>query len=226
MKIRGVAVLAAMAAVVVAGCKTAPPKPPLVETVAVLPFDNESNDLNAPDIMQKYIYLALQRSPYRPIDIKTVNDKLASVGIVDGGQLAVVDPKKLGTDLGVQALLYGDVESFDYTNVGYYTSRKVTVSLKLVDVATGDTLWENSGTGANRQLTLDKNEATKNLVGGLAREAVEKTAKAPLDDESRQAAARALGTLPGYKFCGFGADSDLTKTQAGGRKALLDAIHK
>ena len=210
----------------VAGCKTVPPKPPLVETVAVLPFDNESNDLNAPDIMQKYIYLALQHSPYKPLDIKTVNDKLASVGIDDGGQLAAVDPKKLGTDLGVQALLFGDVESFDYTNIGYFTSRKVTVSLKLVDVATGDTLWENSGTGANRQLTLDEQQAKRNFVGGLARQTIEKTAKAPLDDESRRAAASALSTLPGYKFCGFGPDPNLTKTQAGGQKVLLDATRK
>jgi hypothetical protein len=108
---------------VLAGCKTPPPKPALVETVGILMFDNESNDLNAPDIMQRLVYLAMKNSAYKPLDINLVNEKLKTAGISDGGQLAVVDPVKLGKDLGVQALIFGDVESFDYTNIGFYLQK-------------------------------------------------------------------------------------------------------
>lgn len=188
---------------VLAGCKVEPPKPPLVETVAVLPFDNESNDLNAPDVLQDYVYRALLNSPYRPLDIKLVNDRLASVGIVDGGQLAAVDPVKLGKDLGVHALLFGNVETFGYTNVGYYTSRKVTIELRMVDVQTGATLWEASGTGANRNFTLDSAEAKKNLVEGIAQQAADKLTKTVLDAESREAVEESLESLPGFRFAGF-----------------------
>src|SRR5262245_43602075 len=97
-------------------CKVEPPKPPLVQTMAILPFDNESNDVDAADIMQRLTYLALKPSVYQVLDIEMVNKKLADVGIVDGGQLAAVDPVKLGKDLGVQALMFGYVESFSYTN--------------------------------------------------------------------------------------------------------------
>src|SRR5690348_6824781 len=91
------------------GCKVEPVKPPLVQTLAVLPFNNGSNDLKAADIMQRLAYLALKPSVYQVSDLDAVNKKLADVGIVDGGQLPALDPVKLGKDLGVQALLYGSV---------------------------------------------------------------------------------------------------------------------
>jgi len=183
--------------------KVEPPRPPLVETVAVLMFDNESNDLNAPEVLQEYVYRALLRSPYRPVDIKVVNDKLISVGILDGGQLAAVDPVKLGKDLGVHALVFGNVETYGYTNIGYFTSRKVTVELQMVSVDNGQVIWEGSGTGADRNVTLDPAEAKRNLAAGLAQQVIDKATKSVLDPESRQAVAHALSSLPGFKFNGF-----------------------
>ena len=215
---RRLALLSVLALIVVPACKPpAPPKPPLVQSVAVLPFDNESNELNAPDIMQDYVYRALLNSPYRPLDIKEINDKLAAVGIVDGGQLAAVDPVKLGKDLGVQALIYGIVDDFGYTNVGYYTSRKVSIELKMVSVDTGETLWEGNGTAANRNLTFDPQQAKRNLAVGLAQQAIDKATKHPLDQESRDAAVRALATLPGYRFAGFTGAAANPAIEIGGR---------
>lgn len=207
------------------GCKVEPAKPPLVETVAVLPFDNESNDLNAPDIMQQLVSMALHNSPYRVSDLQTVNDKLASVGIVDGGQLPAVDPVKLGKDLGVQALIFGNVESFNYTNIGFYLQRKVNLELKMVEVATGQAIWENSGSHAVRQLNLDKNAASKALAKGLAEQLVEKLFNSPLEEEAKLATIQALRNLPGFKFTGFhqeGRRSGAVKSNA--KDAIRGAI--
>ncbi len=191
------------------GCKVLPPKPPLVETIAVLPFDNESNDLNAADIMQSLVYRALKESVYKPLDIEAVNGKLESVGIVDGGQLAIVDPVKLGQDLGVQALLFGYVENFDYTNVGFFVQRKVKISLKLVDAHTGADLWENSGTGLRPQVFLNKDEAKKAFLEGVAEQAIDKILKSPLQEEAETATFNALRKLPGFQFKGFGPEKNL-----------------
>ena len=159
-KIRSALFLLIGGALVLAGCKAKPTLPPLVETVAVLPFDNESNDVDAADIMQRYVYLALKNSVYRVSDVQTVNDKLKEAGISEGGQLGALDPVKIGQDLGVQGLLYGYVESFGYLNIGFYTQKKVTLQLKMVDAATGATLWENSQTGATRNMTLDPEQGS------------------------------------------------------------------
>lgn len=219
--------VSALVVVFLIGCKIEPSKPPLVQTIAILPFDNESNDVNAADIMQRLTYLALKPSVYQVMDIEVVNKKLADVGIVDGGQLPALDPTKMGKDFGVQALLYGSVASFDYTNIGYFLQRKVTLDLKLVDVATGQTLWENSGTGATRQVHLDSNEAKQALATGLADQLADKIFKTPLEEEARLATIQALAKLPGFSFTGFAHD-DKTPSGAkqGGKKIIKSIINK
>jgi len=184
-------------------CKVEPPKPPLVLTVAVLPFDNESNDLNAPDILQELVFEALSRSAYRPVPIEETNQKLQDVGIMEGGQLPALDPGKMGKDFGVQALLYGYVESFDYVNIGFYQHKKVTLHLKLVEVGTGQTLWENSGLGYTPKVVIDKDKAAGEFAKGVADQALDKWFNSPLEQESEAAVINALKKLPGFVFAGF-----------------------
>jgi len=208
---RSVLIFAATAFFLVS-CKVEPPKPPLLQTLAVLPFNNASNDINAPEILQRATYLALKKSAYETSDIEITNQKLIEAGIRDGGQLPVIDPTKLGKDLGVQGLVYGSVESFGYVNIGYFVQRKVTVELKVVDVATGQTLWERTGNGATRNFTLDSKEAQENLAKGLLDQVVDKVFQSPLENEARIATIDALRTLPGFVFNGF-AEDDKSKNK-------------
>lgn len=194
-----------------AGCKVAPPKPPLVETIAILPFNNGSNDVHADTIMQRLVYLALNPTAYRVSDIDQTNEFLKSKGISDGGQLPALDPVKIGKDLGVHGLLYGSVESFSYTNIGFYQQRKVELALRLVDASTGGILWENTKTAAVRNLTLDKDEAGKNFVKGLATQTVDKLFNSPLEEEAKLATIKTLSSLPGFSFHGFGKDTSAGK---------------
>lgn len=201
------------------GCAEVKIKEPFpLRTIAVLPFDNETNDLNAPDIMQKLVAEVMKSSPYEIRDTEETNKWLEKVGIVDGGQLAIVDPVRLGRDMGVQALMFGYVENFNYTNVGYYVERKVSLSLRLVDVETGATLWENDKTAATRAINTDSKEATAAFVAGLASQALDKLFKVPLQLEARAAAVGALRSLPGLRFVSV---SDPRSQQLDGFKNLL-----
>lgn len=214
--------LLAMAACL-SSCKVEPPKPPLVKTVAVLLFDNASNDINAPDILQRLTYRALKSSPYEVIDLDASNQKLKDAGIVDGGQLPIIDPQKLGKDLGVQGLIYGSVESFSYTNIGYFVQRKVSLELKMIDVSTGQTLWEHVGSGATRKMTLNSEEAKHNFEQGLADQMIDKALQTPLAYEARIATIDTLRTLPGFVYNGFAHDS---KSDEEDRRALGGAVGK
>lgn len=210
-----------------AGCQNIEaPKQPLVETVAVLPFDSESNDVNAPDIMQELVAMALAKSCYKVSEVKAVNEKLESAGIVDGGQLAVIDPTKLGKDLNVQALMFGNVESFDYTNIGFYLQRKVTLELRMVEVASGQTIWENSGSKAHRELNLEKDKAANAFVRGIADQAVEKLFNSPLEEEAKLATISALRTLPGFAFVGFSTEGRSSKAGSSVKDSIRNAIRK
>jgi hypothetical protein len=190
------------------GCKKIEVQPLSIKTIAVLPFDNETNDLDADDIMQKLVFLALKPSVYEISDITATNERLAKVGIVDGGQLYIVDPKKLGRDFGVQALMFGYVEDFGTTNVGFYLQRKVSIDLKLVDVGTGATLWENTGVGAVREVHLNKEEAQAAFARGLVNQLTDKLFRSPLESEARIAVVSALSSLPGFVFHGFPREND------------------
>jgi len=165
---RNIAALITLGLILLPGCKVPVPKPPLVETIAVLLFESESTDVDAPEILQRLVYLALKPSSYRVVDIEETNKILNKAGVKEGGQLPVLDPVLMGKDLGVQALLYGNVESFGYLNVGFYVSRKVTLELKLVDAFTGETLWENEGTGATRKFAVNEEDIKENFAKGLA----------------------------------------------------------
>lgn len=213
---------ALIAALLLSSCvKVEPPKPIDIRTIAILPFDNESNDLNAPDIMQQLVFDAMKNSVYEVRPLKEVNDFLESKGIVDGGQLAIVDPKKLGPDLNVQGLMYGYVENFNYVNVGYYMERKVTLNLALIDVKTGAVLWENTNTSATRALTLDQKEATAAFAAGLANQFIDKLFKKPLQKEAVAAAFETLRSLPGMTFTGLQDDANAAKALEFGKNLFM-----
>jgi len=205
-------------------CKVQPPQAPLVQTVAVLLFDSESNELDAPDIMQRLVYLALQPSEYRVLDIKETNQKLNQIGFMEGGQLAAIDPVKLGREFGVQAFMFGNVESFGYVNIGVYASRKVNLELKLVDTTTGETLWENSGRASTAKVAADKDDIGKNFAEGLADQAVDKLLKTPLEEEAKLATMRALSSLPGFSFAGFAHDEQTPGQVKQGSKDVLKKL--
>lgn len=189
----------------IAACAPAKKTKPLpIETIAVLPFDSESNNIDAPEIMQRLVYLALKNQVYRVVDNDKTNAHLKEKGIQDGGQLPVLDPIKIAEDLNVQGLLYGNVESFSYTNLGFYLSRKVTLDLWLVDGTTGEKIWENTRTSSRREVYVDKEKAGGAFLKGLAEQALDKIFKSPLSAEAMLVTRKTLSTLPGFQFKGFG----------------------
>lgn len=176
--------------------------PPLsVNKIAILPFDNESVDIDASEVMQKLVYSTLTKSsPYTVLNIEQTNAKLAEKGIIDGGQLPVLDPIKMAEDLGAEALLYGYVEDFKYINVGIYVSRNVSLQVWLVDGKTGETIYEKSGKGTSSTFAVNEEEIKDNFIVGLADQALDKILRSPLKWEAEVAVQKALANLPGFRF--------------------------
>ncbi len=153
-------------------------------TIALLPFENQSLDLRAPELLRDLMDTYLSAANFNLTDVKEAEEKLRGIGIQEGGQLNAVTPQKVGELLGAEALLYGDIETFNNANVGVYAQRTVKVSLRLVDAGTGKTLWETEKSKANSELGLSKDTAKNILVKGLATKAVENIMDNPLYPES------------------------------------------
>jgi len=182
------------------GCATTVPSArhasPFPRVLALLPLENQSLDLRAPELLRELFDTYLSAAGFALVDVKEADVKLRRIGISEGGQLNAVAPQKLGELLGADALLYGDIETFNYSNIGIYAGRTVKVRFWLVDAKTGATLWETEKSKANSQLGLSKATARDIFIKGYANKAVENILDNPLRPESEEVIrllVRALG---------------------------------
>jgi hypothetical protein len=163
--------------------------------VAVLPFDNQSNNLTGPVLLRKLFIEGLQRKGYGVQPAEETDEKLKAAGITDAGQLPTIIPKELGEKLGVDAVFYGNVMKFNYITLGFYSNRIVQADFRLVSVS-GEPLWEDERTVSNKDFAFSEDEIKENLKNQLIEKAVENILRSPLLEESRSVVRQSLITLP------------------------------
>jgi hypothetical protein len=164
--------------------------------IAVLPFDNQSTDIGAADIMRKLAAEGFGKRGYLPLPEGEMDGKLSGLGISEGGQLPGVKPEEIAKALGTDLLCYGDVEDFTFQNLGFMVRKTVTLKLKLISAATGEVLYEGTGSGKDVKVYFNKDEAKAAFVEQLAVKLVQNILKSPLKREAETAAAKALDRLP------------------------------
>ncbi|MDD2804772.1 MAG: DUF799 family lipoprotein [Elusimicrobiales bacterium] len=164
--------------------------------VAVLPFDNQSTAVDASDILRKLAAENFSRRGYPPLPEGETDEKLRALGVVDGGQLPAFKPEEIGKALGADLLCYGDVEDFTFQNLGFVVRKSVVLKVKLVSAATGETLYEGTGSGKDYKIFTNADEAKAAFVEQLAVKLVQNILKTPLKREAETAAGKALDRLP------------------------------
>ncbi len=164
--------------------------------VAVLPFDNQSTDMSAPDVMRKLAEQGFTRRGYLPLDTAAVDAGLSALGISEGGQLPGLKPQDIGKALGADLLCYGDVQDFTFQNLGFLIRKNVTLQVRLVSAATGEILYEGSGNGKDIKVFFNREDAKRAFVEQMAMKVVSNIFKVPLKREADLSADRALGGLP------------------------------
>lgn len=163
--------------------------------VALLPFDNETVNMAGPDQVRRLVAEGIAARGFALQPSAETDERLKALGITDGGQLKAYTPQRLAEELGVEGLFYGVLEQFTTQNVGVALRRAVALRLELVD-AGGRRVWEAIGKGTSGRLALQKGEARKILVEGLAEQAIQNALRAPLMKESKLAVDKVLRELP------------------------------
>lgn len=164
--------------------------------VAVLPFDNQSTDISAADIMRALAAEGFEKRGYQILPLDEVDGKLSGLGISEGGQLPGTAPAEIGRALGADLLCYGDVEDFTFQNLGFVVRKSVILRVKIVSAAGGETLYEGSGSGKDVKVYFNKDEAKAAFVEQLAVKLLQNLLKTPLKREAEAAAWKALDRLP------------------------------
>lgn len=164
--------------------------------IALLPFDNYSNDVSAPGLLREAIFKRFTKRGYSPMDTDETDEKLRNMGVTDGGQLAAVKPADIGAALGVDMLCYGTLEEFTFQNLGFVMRKLVRLRLRIVSAATGEALFEAAGKGRDTKVFLDKEEAKAAFIMYSAQKLLDNMLKHPLRAESDKALDQLFNRLP------------------------------
>jgi len=164
--------------------------------IALLPFENYSNDVSAPDLLRGEVSKRFAQRGYAPLGTAETDEKLRAMGITDGGQLPSVKPADIGKALEVDLLCYGSLEDFTFQNLGFVIRKSVRLRLKIISAGTGETLFEAAGKGRDIKVFLDRDEATAAFVVYSVEKLAQNMLKHPLRAESEKAIGQVFERLP------------------------------
>lgn len=146
------------AVALVTGCAT-PPKPydytafkaSRPHSILVLPPLNDSPEVAAPYGVYAQVTLPLAESGYYVFPVTLVDETFKQNGLTAAGDIHAVAPAKLREIFGADAALYITITK--YGAVYTVLSSEVIVSAKarLVDLKTGDLLWEGKASASSEE---------------------------------------------------------------------------
>lgn len=139
-----------------AGMNTMPADPSNpIKSIAVLPLANNTNDVDGPQDVREKLIEKLVKRRYSVMPAEEVDQRLRDrLGITLGGQLEDATVAQLKDLLGVDGLVYGTLMDYGVLTTGAYNVSKVRAKFKLVDAASGATLWKN-GLGVRSELRME-----------------------------------------------------------------------
>lgn len=151
-----------------------------IERVAVIPFENLSNDQGAGARATRFCVTdLLARRAFDVVEPGEVAKVLEKYSVVRTAELTKDQIVAIGTELKVQGLLLGTVGESETIRSGSANSNTVTLVLRMVETEQGVTVWSSTVTEGGRGFwasVLGSGEKSKSEV-------------------TRKAVRRAIGTL-------------------------------
>jgi TolB-like protein len=139
-----------------------------IRTVAVLPFVNNTNDVDGPMYVRTLFATELERHQYVVKSQAEVDQILKDqMSVTLGKQLDMTTPKQLGETLGVDGVIFGSLDDFNHLMTGVYNVKKVRVRTKLVNCKTGQTVWRN-GIGVKSAMSTGNAGAAITAVSAVS----------------------------------------------------------
>ncbi|MBI5200246.1 MAG: DUF799 family lipoprotein [Elusimicrobia bacterium] len=177
--------------------KLALEEPPFAElsagsTLAVLPLDNETPDMDADERVRRGVTAAIAAAGYSPIDAAAVDDRLKKDGITMAGHLKALKWSRIGKRVKAEFLVAGAIEEFRML-----PRRQVRVRLSLIHAPTDREVVAETVESA------DLVQTSKTAGGAFAETLVsaiaQKVMKKPLAEETADAAERWARGWPHFK---------------------------
>jgi hypothetical protein len=117
-----------------------------VQTIAVLPFENNSEERFAGDRARDLtITQVLAMGLYDVVEKDLVDSHMYNEAIDPGAPIDPLTLKRLGNRLGVQAFLVGTVDVAGENKLGATTYPEIALTLRLIETDSSMIIWQASG---------------------------------------------------------------------------------
>lgn len=169
-----------------------------IRKVAVLPIVNNTSDMDGPELVRKGFDKLVRNKYYEVMGIPQIDEILRDrMGITLGGQLGLTNAQKLGEELGVDGVVYGELLDFNWTITGFYNSKVVRAKFKLVSTKTGDTVWEREEKVQKSEMSFSSKNALESFKENLGSRMISKAVRvSPLQNETNELIYRFYSTFP------------------------------
>ncbi|KVU42627.1 hypothetical protein WK66_20850 [Burkholderia ubonensis] len=156
-------------------------------SILVLPPVNETSDVTATYGMLSQMTLPLAEAGYYVVPVAVMDEAFKQNGLTNAAEIQDVPPAKLREIFGADAVLYSKVSKYGSVYQVIDSTTVVTASAKLVDLKTGDVLWQGKGSASGKELGNNVNVGGFGIVGMLVQAAVKQIAHS-LTDEAHDVA--------------------------------------
>ena len=114
-------------------------------TVAVLPFENETQEPGIPELVRKSFYSHFSIKSFNDVELsiidQTINDEII---LQNKKKFTDIPAAELGRVLKCDAIVYGTVKEMTRFYMGIYSQLAVGAEVAIVDVKTGKALWKGA----------------------------------------------------------------------------------
>ncbi|MCA7886717.1 hypothetical protein DF044_26475 [Burkholderia contaminans] len=160
-------------------------------SILVLPPLNETSEVDATYGMLSQMTLPLAESGYYVVPVAVMDETFKQNGLTNAAEIQETPPAKLREIFGADAALYTKVSQYGTVYRIIASATVVSASAKLVDLRTGDVLWQGRASAASDE---GGNSGGGGLIGMLVVAAVKQIANT-LMDQSHDVAAFTSGRL-------------------------------
>lgn len=200
------------------GCATVQPydyaayKQSNPRSILILPPVNNSPDVKATYSMFAQLTYPLAESGYYVYPVTLVDETFKQNGLTAPADIHAVAPSKLREIFGADAALYVTITQYGAAYTIINSAARVTAGAKLVDLRTGNLLWQGAATASNDE---GQNNSNNGLLGLLITAVILQVANSVTDASHSVAgiasqrlllARRPNGILNGPRSPHYGAD--------------------
>ncbi|MDR6499266.1 hypothetical protein J2785_002419 [Burkholderia ambifaria] len=154
-------------------------------SILVLPPINETSDVAATYGVLSQMTLPLAESGYYVVPVAVMDETFKQNGLTNAAEIQGTSPAKLREIFGADAALYSKVSQYGTVYRILASATVVSASAKLVDLRTGDVLWQGRASASSDE---GGNNGGGGLIGMLVVAAVKQIANT-LMDQSHDVAA-------------------------------------